>query len=131
MTHNSQLQIKGHSQDFKPLHLKVHSDGGFVAFLISVPAKPLSKKEFKCYSPHISEILPAYNVGKISHRLALFNLKTEISPAHFFYISMNRTVLKNILHCLPADQTCFPHRDVTHNYDLGYGKSMNTMISFF
>lgn len=47
MTHNSQLQTKWHSQDFKPLHLKVHSDGGSVAFLISVPAKPWSKKTFQ------------------------------------------------------------------------------------
>lgn len=42
LCNDSQLQTERHSQDFKPLHLKVHSDGGFVAFLISVPAKPLS-----------------------------------------------------------------------------------------
>lgn len=46
----------------------------------------------------------------------------------YFYESYSINVLI-FLHCLPVDQTCFPDRDITHNYDLGYGESVDTMTA--
>lgn len=103
MTHNSQLQTKRHSQDFKPLHLKVHSDGGSVAFLISVPAKPWSKKTFqKLFQLTMSDKNIPYPAGLTHTYWTKHNFIYKFTSAsHFFLLTFTFFKLHRMKNVLP------------------------------